>query len=70
METMATVTATRGALTMATRWQATKRVMARVARAMTTAKKRAMVTAARVMVMATNEDKGGKGEGHGDKGVG
>jgi hypothetical protein len=47
--------------------------MARAARAMTTATKRAMVTATRAMVMATNEgkgSKGGKGEGHGDKGFG
>ncbi len=33
------------------------------------AAKRAMVTAAGVMVMATNECKGSKGEGHGNKGV-
>ncbi len=37
---------------------------------MTTAKKRALVTAARAMVMATNEGTGSKGEGPGDKGVG
>jgi hypothetical protein len=44
--------------------------MARAARAMTTGKKRAMVTAARAMVMAMNEGKGSKGKGHSEKGVG
>jgi hypothetical protein len=34
------------------------------------ATKRAMVTAAGAMVMATNEDEDGKGKGHRDKGVG
>jgi hypothetical protein len=46
-------TATTLAMTMARRWQATKRVTARVARAMMLAKKRAMVMVARAMVMAT-----------------
>ncbi len=69
MEIMAAATATTSAMTTATRWQATKRVMVRAARAMTMVKKRAIVTAARAMVMLTNEGKGGKGEGHGNKGV-
>ncbi len=42
----------------------------RAARAMTMATMREMVTAARVIVMATNEGKGGKGKGHDNKGVG
>jgi hypothetical protein len=70
METIAMVMATTCTMTMAMRWQAMKRAMARAARAMRTATKRAMVTAARAMVMVTNEGKGGKGEGHNDKGVG
>jgi hypothetical protein len=70
METMATATATTRAMTTAMRWQATKRVTVRAARAMRTVKKRAMVTAARAMVMATNEGKCSKCKGHGDKGVG
>jgi hypothetical protein len=53
METMAMVTATTLAMTMATRWQATEWVTASAARAMMSAKKRAMVMVARLMVMAT-----------------
>jgi hypothetical protein len=70
MEAMATAMATTLVMTKATRWRAKKRVMARAARLITMAKKRAMVMAARAMVMARNEGKGGKGKGHGDKGVG
>jgi hypothetical protein len=69
MKTMATTMVTARAMTMATRWQATKRATTRVARATTTATKRAMMMAAGAMVMAINEDKGGKGKGHGNKGV-
>ncbi len=62
--------ATTRAMTTVTRWRATKRVTVRGARAMKMAKKRAMVTAARAMVMVMNEGKGRKGEGHNNKGVG
>ena len=59
METMATAMATTRAMTMAKGGGgATKRVPMRVAREMTTAKKWATVTEARMIVMATNEGKG------------
>ncbi len=70
METIAMAMTTMRAMAIAIRWQATKRVMTRAARAMMMAKKRARVTVARAMVMATNEGEGGKGKSHSNKGVG
>ncbi len=76
MATIVMAIATTRAMAMATRWWATKRAMARVARAMTTAAKRAMATAARAMATATKRaittDKEGnvdndKSDGDGDK---
>ncbi len=69
MATMAMAMATKCAMVMATRWQATKRAMARAARVMTTAKKRAMASAARAMVTMTKRAKatGREGNGDGDK---
>jgi hypothetical protein len=55
MATMVMATATTHEMAIATRWRATKRVMmARAARAMMTATKRAMTMAARAMETATN----------------
>ncbi len=49
MAIIAVAMATIRVMEMATRWQATKRAMARAAKAMTTATKRAMAMAARAM---------------------
>jgi hypothetical protein len=76
MATMAMVKATKCLMTTATMWWATKKEIARAARAMTMATKRAMAMAARVMVMATKTAKaadregncnGGKSDGDGNK---
>jgi hypothetical protein len=53
MATMAMAMATTLTMATARRWQATKRPMARAARAMMTATKRAMVTVVRAMATVT-----------------
>ncbi len=64
MVTMAMAMATKRVMATATRWRATMRAMATVARAMKTATKRAMVLVAREMAMATERAKATDGEGN------
>ncbi len=71
MATLAMTTATKHVMVTATRWWATKRAMARAARAMTMATKRAMATVARGMVTASKRAKGNgnkEGKGNGQRG--
>ncbi len=80
MATIVMATATTCAMATAMRWRATKRAMVRVARAaraVTTATKRAMAMAARAIVMETKraiatdkvQDKSSKSDGNGNKKV-
>ena len=68
MATIAMVMAATYTMTTATRWQAMKRAMARVARAMMTATKRAMAMAARAMATAMKNAIAMDGEGNVDDG--
>jgi hypothetical protein len=68
MATMAMVMVTKRAMVMATRWWATKRPIATVARAMKMATKRAIALAARAMATKTERAKATDREGNGDGG--
>ncbi len=65
MATMAMATATKCVKAMVTRWRATKKAMARGARAMTTATKRAMASVAMAMATMTKRANAMDGESNG-----